>query len=363
MLLLEGKKKMAGHDIIVVGASAGGVEALMEVVRRLPSSLPAAVFVVLHIPAQSPSLLPRILSRSGPLVASHPEDNEKIEHGHIYVAPPDRHLLVERGYVRVTRGPNENHHRPAVDPLFRSVAHAYGPRVVGVILSGALDDGTAGLLAVKRRGGIAVVQDPKDALYPGMPQSALKHVEVDYRVPLSDIGDLLKRLVHEQAEEEGAYPVAEDMEMETRIAEMDMNALNSDKHVGTPSAFSCPECGGVLWELHDGELIRFCCRVGHAFSIDSILAAQSEQVEEALWGALKSSEESTTLSRRMIRKAHQTGQEWSARNLTEKLEEAERHAAVIKQLLMKGETTLTADAIADQAADDEGHTENTEETA
>jgi len=199
---------MAGHDIIVVGASAGGVEALVEVVRRLPPGLPAAVFVVLHIPAQSPSLLPDILSRSGPLITSHPDDGEKIEHGRIYVAPPNHHLLVERGHVRVVLGPKENRHRPAVDPLFRSAALAYGPRVVGVVLTGALDDGTAGLLAVKRRGGIAVVQDPKDALYAGMPRSALENIVVDYTLPLSDIGPLLKRLVAEQAEEEGADATA-----------------------------------------------------------------------------------------------------------------------------------------------------------
>ena len=354
---------MAGHDIFVVGASAGGVEALVEVVRRLPPRLPAAVFVVLHIPSQSPSLLPEILSRSGLLVASHAKDGEKIEHGHIYVAPPDHHLLVERDHVQVVRGPKENRHRPAVDVLFRSAARAYGPRVVGVILSGALDDGTAGLLAVKRRGGIAVVQEPKDALYSGMPQSALQHVAVDYSVPLSDIGSLLKRLVYEQAEEEGAYPVSEDMEMETKLAEMNMDAMNSGKHVGTPSAFSCPECGGVLWELHDGELLRFRCRVGHAFSIDSIVAAQSEQIEEALWAALKTLEESASLSHRLMKKAHQNGQEWLVRNFEEKLQEAERHAATIKQLLMKGVTAVRADTIAEQAATaGEGEVEITEET-
>ena len=355
---------MPGHDIIVVGASAGGVEALMAVVRKLPPDLPAAVFVVLHIPADSPSLLPDILSRSGPLVASHPQDNEKIEHGRIYVAPPDHHLLIERGHVRVVRGPKENRHRPAVDPLFRSAARAYGPRVVGVVLTGALDDGTAGLLAVKRRGGLAAVQDPRTALYPSMPRSALEHVEVDYSMPLSDIGDLLKRLAHEQADEEGAYPVSEDMEMETKLAAMDMHALNSDKHAGTPSAFSCPECGGVLWELHDGELLRFRCRVGHAFSIDSILAAQSEQIEEALWAALKTLEESASLSRRLIKKSHQNGQAWLARNLEEKLEESEHHARTIKQLLLKGETPVAPDAIIHQADDgDEGDTASTEETA
>ena len=340
---MEVKEKMPGHDIIVIGASAGGVEALMTVVRDLPADLPAAVFVVLHIPAQGPSFLPGILSRSGPLVATHPEDKEKIEYGHIYVAPPDLHLLVEHGYVRVTHGPKENRHRPAVDPFFRSAARAYGPRVVGVILTGALDDGTAGLLAVKRRNGIAIVQDPSTALYPSMSRSALEHVNVDYSVPLSEIGHLLNRLAHLQAQEEGAYPVSEDMDIETKLAEMDMDLLNSDTRAGKPSAYSCPDCGGVLWELQDGELIRFRCRVGHAYSIDTVLAAQSEQVEEALWGALKSLEESSSLSRRMLSKARENGQIWLARNLSDKLQETEHNATVIKQLLTKSVTSTTVD--------------------
>jgi len=157
----------------------------------------AAVFVVLHIPAQTPSLLPDILNRAGPLNALHPLDNTKIKHGHIYIAPPDHHLQLTKGHVHIARGPRENRHRPAVDPLFRSAAMAYGPRVIGVVLTGALDDGTAGLLAIKQRGGIAVVQDPQDAVYPGMPQSAMEHVQVDYSVPLSGLGALLARLVAE----------------------------------------------------------------------------------------------------------------------------------------------------------------------
>jgi two-component system, chemotaxis family, protein-glutamate methylesterase/glutaminase len=324
---------MAGHDIIVVGASAGGVEALVEVVSRLPVRLPAAVFIVLHIPTHIPSLLPEILSRAGPLVAHHPEDGEKIKYGHIYVAPPDYHLLVEREHVSVTHGPRENRHRPAVDPLFRSAARAYGPRVVGVVLSGALDDGTAGLLAVKRRGGVAVIQDPESALYPSMPQSALEHVEVDYCLPVSEIGPLLARLAHEPVKEEEVSPVPEDMEMETGLAEMDMESLNGEKHVGTPSAFSCPECSGVLWEIQDGELTRYRCRVGHAYSFESMVAEQSDKVEEALWAALRALEENASLSRRIINRAHQNGQERIARNFAEKLQQAEHHAAVIRQLL------------------------------
>ena len=196
---------MPGHDIIVVGASAGGVEALVALASRLLRNVPMAVFVVLHLPAQSQNLLPGILRRSGPLQAIAAVDGMAIEHECIYAAPPDYHLLIEPGHVRVVRGPKENRLRPAIDPLFRSAARAYGPRVVGVVLTGTLDDGTAGLLAVKRRGGIAVVQDPDEALYSGMPRSALGHVAVDYILPLSAIGPLLVDLAGEPATEEGAY--------------------------------------------------------------------------------------------------------------------------------------------------------------
>lgn len=188
---------MPGHDIVVVGASAGGVETLVKLVEKLPADLPASVFVVLHIPAQNPSLMPEILSRSGRLKAVHPRDGEAIQQGCIYIAPPDLHLLVEQGHVHLLRGPKENRHRPAIDPLFRSAAAAYGPRVVGVVLTGSLDDGTAGLLAIKRLGGIAIVQDPADALYPSMPLNALEHVNVDYKLPVSEIGPLIAHLAYE----------------------------------------------------------------------------------------------------------------------------------------------------------------------
>jgi two-component system chemotaxis response regulator CheB len=196
---------MPKHDMIVIGASAGGVEALIKLVGSLPADLPAAIFLVLHIPAQSPSLLPDILNRAGPLHAVHPVDGQAIEYRHIYAAPPDYHLMVEKGIVRIVRGPKENRHRPAIDPLFRSAARTYGTRVVGVILTGSMDDGAAGLLAIKRRGGKAIVQDPQDALFASMPQSAIAHVEVDHVVPLFDMAPLLTKLAHEQAAEQGSF--------------------------------------------------------------------------------------------------------------------------------------------------------------
>ena len=329
---------MSGHEIIVVGASAGGVEALVQLVRGFPADLPASVFVVLHIPAQSPSLMADILGRSGLMKALQPVDYQRIERGRIYVASPDHHLMVERGFVRVVRGPRENRHRPAVDPLFRSAAVAYGSQVVGVVLTGALDDGTAGLLAIKQRGGIAVVQDPRDAIYPDMPQSALAHVSVDHCLPIVQIGPLLVQLSHQEVVQENIQPASEDMEREVRVAEMETNPLNEHEQVGNPSAYSCPECGGVLWEVHDGELDRFRCRTGHAFSSDSVLAEQSERIEEALWVALKTLDENASLSRRMAKQAQHNGHTWLVERLNAKVQTAEQQAALLRQLLTGKET-------------------------
>ena len=337
---------MPGHDIVVVGASAGGVETLIKLAEKLPAGLPASVFVVLHIPPQNPSLMPEILSRSGRLKAVHPGDGEAIQQGCIYVAPPDLHLLVEQGYVHLLRGPKENRHRPAIDPLFRSAAVAYGPRVVGVVLTGSLDDGTAGLLAVKRLGGVAIVQDPADALYPSMPLNALEHVNVDYKLPVSEIGPLIAHLAYEPVDQEGAYHVPEEMEIEMRITAMNMDALNNGKQAGTPSVFSCPECGGVLWEIQDGELARFRCRVGHAYSIESMMAAQAEEVEEALWAALKTLEESVSLSRRLRDQASQRGQDWLAQRFEGKLRDAEQRAEMIRSVLFRDKTLPSPDMAA-----------------
>jgi two-component system chemotaxis response regulator CheB len=327
------KDVLGGHDIIVVGASAGGVEALTTLVRGLPADLPAAVFVVLHIPPQSSSMLPAILDRAGPLPAHAAIDGLPIARGHIYVAPPDHHLIVERERMRVVRGPRENRHRPAVDVLFRSAAWEYGPRVVGVVLTGTLDDGTAGLWAIKQRGGIAVVQDPDDALYPGMPRSALAHVDVDHSVPVRDIAPLLQQLAHEQAAQllDGKVDI---MEQEVNIAKQNGGAARIDPVLGQPSAFSCPKCGGVLHEIHDGEYVRFRCRVGHAFSAESVLAEQSEALEMALWTALNTLEESISLNKRMAQQARERGQSWLADRFDGKRHEAEQRVAAIRQVLI-----------------------------
>jgi two-component system chemotaxis response regulator CheB len=328
-----------GHDIIVVGASAGGVEALAHLVRGLPVDLPAALFVVVHFPPQSISLLPRILNRAGFLPADHAKDGERIQLGRIYVAPPDHHLLIKRGYVRVVRGPKENHCRPAIDPLFRSAAYTYGPRVIAVLLSGNLGDGTAGLLAVKKRGGLAVVQDPKDAVFPDMPRNALQYVTADYVLPLADIAPLLGRLAGEPAPvgKEEIGPEVGHIPDDTAFVEIDMNAIEAENRSGTPSVFGCPDCGGTLWELEEGELLRFRCRVGHAFSAESLLAVQSEALEDALWSAFRALEENASLARRMAVRMRERNLGLAAASFEEKAQDAEQRAAVIRQILLHGE--------------------------
>jgi two-component system, chemotaxis family, protein-glutamate methylesterase/glutaminase len=328
---------MAGRDIIVVGASAGGVEALSELAAGLPRDLPAAVFVVHHFPAHATSVLPSILERAGPLPAQHAVGDDRIECGRIYIAPPNYHLLIRRGRVRVTRGPRENGHRPAVDPLFRSAAVAYGPRVVGVILSGTLDDGAAGLLAIKQRGGIAIVQDPADAMYPGMPTSAIQSVEVDDVVPLSQMVATLIRVTRESLPRKEEREESREMEEEVELAELDMAAVGGEQHPGTPSTFACPECGGALWELTEADLIRFRCRVGHAYSADHLLDAQTEQLEAALWTALRALEEKASLSRRLIARSRLRGHQLSVQRFERQEQENQQRAAIIRQFLLSGD--------------------------
>jgi two-component system chemotaxis response regulator CheB len=320
--------------MVVIGASAGGVDALTTLVRGLPADFPAPLCIVLHIPPDSPSLLAHILEREGPLPAKEAEEGERYRNGTIYVAPPDRHLLVGRdGRLRIVRGPRENRHRPGVDPLFRSAAAALGADVVGVILTGALDDGTAGLLAVKKRNGIAIVQDPNDALYPAMPSSAIEHVDVDHILPLADIPRQLTLTVNEPRRTAAQPHPDHDLLMEVRIAELDSRTLQDDHRPGDPSPYSCPDCGGVLWEIEDGNYVRFRCRVGHAYSPESMLGAQSDVLEEALWTAMKTLEESARLSRRLARVERMRGHSWLAKRFEEKEHEARERVEVIRKFL------------------------------
>jgi two-component system, chemotaxis family, protein-glutamate methylesterase/glutaminase len=325
---------MPGHDIIVMGASSGGIETFIEIVSELPRDLPAAIFAVLHVSPRGTTKFPQILTRAGPLTAAHALDKEPIRPGRIYVAPPDFHVLVRRGMIRIVRGPKENNARPAIDATFRTAARNYGPRVIGVVLSGALDDGTAGLAAIKERGGITVVQDPDDALFPDMPRNAMEAVKVDYCLPAREIAPLLVRLALEPVKEEAAPPVPEEMQKESEIEAMDMGTIEDEEKPGTPSVFGCPECGGVLWELQDGELLRFRCRVGHAFGSEGLLSAQTEALDTALWSAFRALEENAALCWRLAKQARKNQRTKSAKIFEQRAEAAEQQAGAIRRVLL-----------------------------
>lgn len=324
---------MPSRDIVVIGASAGGVNALSSLVGGLPPDFPATVFIVLHLSRYGTSAMPAILSRAGKLRASHPRDGEPFAPGLVFIAPTDHHLVIEPGRMRLSRGPSENSHRPAVDVLFRSAAQSYGNRVIGVVLTGNLDDGTAGLAEIKSRAGLAVVQDPREADYPGMPNSAIENLDVDHVLPLREIPCLLQRLVRETVEDP-SDPDEEGAEMKQKLED------GADRSPGDPSGYTCPECGGTLWESHSKEVIHFRCRTGHAFSPESLVAKHGDALEVTLWAAVRALQENAELARRMERWMDQRGSEPGRDRYRLRASEAERHAEVLKEILLRNPAEL-----------------------
>jgi two-component system, chemotaxis family, protein-glutamate methylesterase/glutaminase len=291
--------------------------------------------VVLHITPHSPSFLPEILRKSGRLPAIRVDRPMSFKHGEIYVPTPDHHLLLAAGGVRPMRGPRENWHRPSIDVLFRSAANAYGPRVVGVILTGFLDDGSAGLAAIKRKGGIAIVQDPHDAVFPDMPTNAIEAVKVDHCVPLAEMSETILAAIGTPPGPEPAPEVAEEVAIENNIAKQCMNGREALEKIGTPSTFTCPECQGPLWELRDGELLRFRCQVGHAFSSDSMATAQQDVVERALWVALGAIQSRIALWRRIAERMKGPHLRKLAAYYLSKEQDAQRDLDELKALLTR----------------------------
>ncbi len=347
---------MSGQRIVVIGGSAGGVEALFSIAGSFPAKFAAPIFITIHVPATAPSILPTLIARRGALPAKHAEDGERYKAGMIYVAPPDRHLLIgPKERLRVVRGPRENRHRPAIDPLFRSAASVAGSNVIAVVLSGALDDGTAGAIAVKNSGGAVVVQDPAEAMHASMPQSVIANVNVDSVVSLRDLPRKLIELVERpQATEDVGDEMLERMKMETRITEFGAEALQDDDRPGKPSAFSCPDCGGVLWEIDEEDYPRFRCRVGHALSPESMLEAQSDRLEESLWSALKTLEESARLPKRLSGKERQRGHEWIASRFEEREKDARERAEVIRRVLISSTSEVPQPAADEMEAGTQG---------
>ena len=288
---------MIPTDVCVIGASAGGVQTLQTVLSRLPADHAGAVLVVLHIAASGPSLLAQILGRVCPLPCRAPDDGEPLVPGQVWVALPNLHLVVAGGSVRLDAGPRENGHRPSVDVLFRSAAADLGPRVIGVVLSGTRDDGTAGLAEIKRHGGVAAVQDPKEALHPGMPRSALDHVAVDVVAGAADLGDLIASAAVQRRP----------------AARLSGGAAIDADVTGDLLTVVCPECGGTLREEIQAGVPTFACHVGHRYTSGSLIEDQRDAVERALWTAVRSLEDRGLLLREMAGRAERDGRGTAAR--------------------------------------------------
>lgn len=340
---------MQTRDIVVIGGSAGSLESLEQIVSTLPPGFPASIFVVIHLSADFPSTLHERISRPGLLPATEAVDGEPIRHGHIYMARPDYHLEIASGRVRVLRGPRENRHRPAIDPLFRSAAREFGTRVVGIILSGFHDDGATGLYAVRQRGGIAIVQDPRDASSPEMPASAIRYANPHYVLRINEIAAQLVQLARptpaqvampnkKKSSRKGSIHKISRKTSRRDQPQANLKAAYNDEGEGTPSVFACPECHGVLWELKNGKIVRFRCRVGHSYSQDSLASELSQSCEAALWAAMRALEEKAALQRRVADSLSQGHA--SARRLRDQSSADEVSARVIREMILGRDAKL-----------------------
>jgi two-component system, chemotaxis family, protein-glutamate methylesterase/glutaminase len=348
-------------SIIVIGTSAGGVEALITLAKALPADLPAAVFIVLHLPPEGTSLLPEILTRSGRLPATHAVDGERYEEGHIYVAPPNKHLILGRSTLRLTQGPRENRMRPAIDVLFRSAAECCAERTIGVVLTGSLNDGTAGLLALKKAGAITIVQDPSDAVWSEMPLSAQRAADPDHVLPLRDIaeqltassqglatrihssnGDSRTMEKHKGANSIGASranssgaaktpAISGDHAGEVQQDFLEQETGERDKET---TVYTCPDCGGVLWQFNEGGLVRFRCHVGHSMSAEDLVIGQSEKIEETLWMAVRSLQEQAALARQIAVGLREKGDHIGAGRFEERAVHAEQDMTILRQKVL-----------------------------
>ncbi len=324
---------MAHHDVVAIGASAGGFRALRALAGELPGDFAAAILVTLHLaPDATMSVFPDMIARAGKLRAAFAGDGDAIVPGRIYIAPPDVHLLADGARLRLRRGPRENRSRPAIDPMFRSVAASFGARAIGVVLTGNLSDGSSGLHAIKRCGGTAVVQDPHDAEYPDMPSNALAATPVDHVAPLDGMAALLRRLV---AQPTGETPnVPEDIKREVAIAAQGDTDIGLVDALGERSAITCPECHGLLWEIKDGGPVRYRCHIGHAFALDSLAAGQKEALDRALSSALRTLEERAALVRRLQREAQRRQRPRAAAQWERRARDYEQQASVICQAML-----------------------------
>lgn len=329
---------MSGHDIVVIGTSSGGLKALSAVLSELSPGIAAAIFVVQHLAADRESQLPKLLGDVTKLPVSSPRDNEAFSTGHVYVASPDHHLLLSDDRVRVMRGPQENRYRPSIDALFRSAARSHGSRVVGMVLSGQLDDGTVGLQTIRQRGGITVVQDPGEAEYPSMPRTALRYVKVDHIVPIAEAGALLARLVAEPAAAQQDFPTTPAIEIESNIAEQTMNTRQFLENVERIelTSYTCPDCNGSIWQIGDEEPLKLRCHVGHSFTGEVFSAEQAQNIETALWSAIRIMEEKVTFSRQLANRKRKQNLIGEAVAYEDEADAIDREVLKIRDLIVCG---------------------------
>ncbi|MBV9558999.1 MAG: chemotaxis protein CheB [Bradyrhizobium sp.] len=333
---------MPNRDIIVIGGSSGATAPLKQILGRLEIDLPAAIFVVLHVPSQGIGMLSTVARAAGSLPVRQAENGLLIEPGHVYLAVPDYHLLLSDQHMMLRRGPRENLVRPAIDPLFRSAALHHGPRVIGVVLSGFLSDGAAGLSAIKRCGGVALVQDPSDAVVDEMPRRALEVTTVDLCVPAAGIGDVLSDLVREEAGK--ASPVPPEIRLEVEIAAGERIGSDSLAGIAAPAALTCPSCGGVLSELNTEPGLRFRCQVGHAYTADALAKEQEGRVDEALRIAMRIIEERAELVHRMAEDGRKSGRPAVAQMYDARAAEYRRYADMIRQVVLQSFNAKPANA-------------------
>jgi two-component system chemotaxis response regulator CheB len=323
-----------GNRLIVVGASAGGPPALRTLLAGLAADLDAAVLIVQHSDVHGPRVLPSVLESVSVLPVAYAREGDEVTPGRVLLAPPDHHLLVQDSVARVTRGPRQNRSRPSIDVLFRSAAVAAGPGAIGVLLTGMLDDGALGLHSIKRCGGVAVIQDPSDALYPELVEHARENVAVDHCLPLAGIPDLLNRLAQQPAPPDGQIP--EDLRLEVEITLDADSSKQIRERVAQPTNYSCPDCGGRLWQTESGQLKHYLCEVGHSYSEKALLEGQDRQIEQALYVALRTLEERARMLERMMEAEKKQVRAYPASSLADRVEEVRANADAIRNLLLKG---------------------------
>jgi two-component system chemotaxis response regulator CheB len=330
----------SSNKIVVVGTSAGGLNALIRLVQQLPKNFPAPVLIVQHISSDATGdVLLNALNKYGKLKCLHAKQGMQAKAGYLYLAPPDHHLMIEKeGKLQVTKGAQENRSRPAIDPLFRSAAVAYGNRTIGILLTGYLDDGTAGLIAIKRCGGTCIIQDPKEAEYPDMPQHALNQVHVQYILPIPQMGEILSKLLATKAKKQKKIPA--DILREVKIAERVLSDLPSVNSLGKQVPFNCPGCGGVLWRIKEGPVIRYRCHTGHAYTAAALLVEQTKKIEETMWAALRMFEE----RRNLLTTIAKDSKGATAKSAKERANMSQVHIDRIRAVLLSDDDGISSDS-------------------